>query len=231
MSSIDVVDNIHCANIHLESTSVPVYWVQDTLKHDRTLAEVTTRDLMIGGGSGEHPALHIKNADLLPLWLLLQHISCDDNEENLLSIAEDLELMYVEKLKSRAKSEAEIINIIDFPYNNDNFMCIADWPLSTLAQVETCYKKTKVKDNISNYSETSLLVSIATFVMFDMPKQFFENDVYKLMEKSKIIFKDSSISTVFNFSLPLNSQKMGRVIKDGKVIWGYSLNDYLNQNN
>ena len=226
MSSIDVVDNVHCANLHLENSNIPIYWVQSVLKHDRTKCDVTPKDLMVGGGSGEHPALHIKNADLLPLWLLLRNM---ENEDCSLSNAESLELMFFDKLKSRAKTTMEQKNYEDFPYQFDNFMCIADWSLSTLGKVENTFIQSPIKDELSSYAEVSLLVSLAIFVMFDMPKQFFEDDEYEIMENLKKINKNNYLS-MFTISSPLNSQKMGRTIKNGKVIGGYSLTDYCSIN-
>lgn len=227
MSSIDSVDNVHCADIHFNDTILPIYWVQNNLYHDRTGEIVCPKDLMVGGGSGEHPALHIKNADLLPLFLLLKHIENTNDFD--VEFFDQLELTYIEKLKSRTEDQEEKKLYEDYCYSYEIFMCIADWPISTLSEVQINFKKLNTKDCFVNSAEMAILISLANFIVFDMPKQFFEEDIYDIINDNKEIYT-KNYCRMFHFSSPLNSQKMGRVIKNGKVFWGYSLLDYVKLN-
>jgi hypothetical protein len=233
MSSIDTVDNVHCANLHLVDSMVPVYWVLQETEHDRTGCVVTIHDLMIGGGSGEHPALHIRNADLLPLWLVAD---TDSAELELEFIGQSVEDFYMKKLFSRASSEHELKIFESYPNINDNFMCIADWPLSTLYEVEKSYRKAKKEnknlknsDNMANSSESSLLRDIALFVFYQMPEQFFEKDVWLAIKQLRGAYLQEvyDLVRVNHFSHPLLNSSSGKIIRDGKACWGYSLHDYI----
>lgn len=224
MSSIDSASSVHCANVHLKSSIIPVYWVITPLEHDTTSNEITKRDLVIGGGSGEHPMLQIQNADLLPLWLMSYGMMEDE------PVVNACEEIYMSKMLERIQHEEDKKTFTNYPHVFNNFYCFSEWPLSTTSKIQKCYekaKKTKGKSYLANSAEAAFLMDIAIFVMFDMPQEFLEDDVYRTMKDHEESLWQHDIVRISHFSRPLKSSKMGKIIKEGKAVWGYDLEDYL----
>jgi hypothetical protein len=227
MSSIDSADNIHCANVHIDDIILPVYWVITPLEHDVTSAPITKRDLVIGGGNGEHPMLQIRNADLLPLWLMSR-----DDIRDVEGVFKECEDLYFSKIMERLEdSEKETFKNY-FPHAFEYFYCPSEWPLSSSSKIQKSYeveeKSRRDKEMfLAKNAETAFLIDIAIYVMFDMPTFFFEEDVYRVIPHYKTEFKAYNFSRITHFSRPLKSSALGKVIINGTAWWGYDLDKYI----
>lgn len=224
MSSIDSADNIHCANLHVNKLTVPVYWVVSKLHHDMTDNIVKKTDLLLGGGSGEHPMMQIFNADLLPLWLLTYNNEFHDSYD------ETLVEFYKNKMKQRI--DEKNWEIFDYsPFAHQHFVSFEDWPLSSLFDIEQAYRnieKSNDLSHLSSNSENAFLTDLALFILHDMPEEFFEPDILKkvksIQDSDAELYK---IARMCQFSRPLKSQRMGKINHNGKTIWQVDLDDYF----
>jgi hypothetical protein len=226
MSHVDTSTNVHCANIHINDTILPIYWCLTEIKHEDTNEVIKRTDLLVGGGSGEHPALHIKNADFLPVWLANHNLNYSDEETVFINDKEVNSYDFLEKIFK----DREIVT--HYPSSYSNFMNISNWSIKSLSEIqkvvdkETAISSESEKKKIS-VAEEEFLASIATFILYEMPDNFFSEEVFEFVKD----FRHSDASYVkknlFYISYPLNHLKSGKTIKNERAIWGFSLADYL----
>lgn len=237
MSAIDTMTHAHVATFF----NLPVYWVfeegdlsQLTDKMSDSDKKINQYFLSIGGGSGEHPALIINNdAVLFKFFSNIEEIAEPD-----LMDSEDQHFDYkmyklVESITDKYEDKAN-------KYQNVNEeMCYYtidqnQWPLETFIRINDKMKSKRNKDDLAK----KIMDAAALFIIYEMPlehciedKQLVEfAQMYKSNKWSNIVDYKQMYDKFVGFTGVLNCQKSGKIIRDNKVVWGYSLNDWLKDN-
>ena len=202
MSIIDSYDHAHVAQFF----DLPIYWVLE----ETTQADLTGRDeplnmnyLCIGGGGGEHPALVVNNDEVV--FRLLKEL---DTEEN-----------------------SDLSRLIDDLYHKYDYgrsiIDQNDWPLESFIRIADKFNKSKIQ------LTDKIIYAIALFIIYEMPLEYCLKDS-KLVEASKMILNGVPLSNDISacwdaINGVLECQKVGRLTRNGNVIWGYGLNDWRNE--
>jgi hypothetical protein len=217
MSSIDSLEHAHVANFF----GLPIYWVLE----ERPLTYLTGSTevinqyyLSIGGGSGEHPALIIKN-DAVVYQLIRKLVNLEDVVDG----SYDHELIsYAEQLQYQMITDDELYNLRHWCIDQN------EWPLETFIRVNKQFDdelEVPLVDKISH--------AIALFIIYEMPLEVCLKDK-RIVELAKMIRsnrweKALPVEVVRYMSVVsglLQCEKMGKVIRNGQVVWGYSLTDW-----
>lgn len=206
MSAIDSLINVHIGNMEISpSYHIPLYWVQE--EENNIDYSINPQDICIGGGSGEHPMLLIKNACFLPLYLsalyLFKKYNIDDNESE----------EYINKISKEFNNE--------FSLDYTDFLNINDWDLSTWYKV---MNSSKINTEEITF-EVELLTSLSFFLIENMPKDFFDEkslDIYfKYQRDIEFTFQN-----FISFKTCKTEKSTGKNLIKGNVKWGYSLDEY-----
>jgi hypothetical protein len=221
MSSIDSLEHTHVAKFF----GLPIYWVleENPLSYlididDDTTEVINQYYLSIGGGSGEHPALVIKN-DAVVYQLIRKLVDLEDVDDG----SYDHELIsYAEQLQEQMITDDELYNLRYWRIDQN------EWPLETFI---------RVNKQFDDDSEVSLLDKIshamALFIIYEMPIEACLKD-QRIIELAKMIrsnewekaLPQEIVKYLSAVSGLLEYEKMGKVIRNGQVVWGYSLNDW-----
>jgi hypothetical protein len=221
MSSIDTLEHAHVAKFF----GLPIYWVleEKPLSYlididDDTTEVINQYYLSIGGGSGEHPALVIKN-DAVVYQLIRKLVDLEDVVEG----SYDHELIsYAERLQEQMITDDELYNLRHWRIDQN------EWPLETFIRVNKQFdddSEFPLVDKISH--------AIALFIIYEMPLEVCLKD-QRIIELAKMIrsnrwekvLPNEVVKYMSAVSGLLNFEKMGKVIRNGQVVWGYSLNDW-----
>ena len=221
MSSIDSLEHAHVAKFF----GLPIYWVleEKPLSYlididDDTTEVINQYYLSIGGGSGEHPALVIKN-DAVVYQLIRKLVDIEDVDDD----SYDHQLIsYAEQLQFQMIADDELYNLRYWRIDQN------EWPLETFI---------RVNKQFDDDSEVSLLDKIshamALFIIYEMPLEACLKD-QRIIELAKMIrsnkwekaLPQEIVKYLSAVSGLLEYEKMGKVIRNGQVVWGYSLNDW-----
>lgn len=228
MSAIDTLNHAHVGNF----CGIPIYWVIEEGRLESLTNRVEDRDkiinknyLSIGGGSGEHQALIVNN-DALVYQFLGNFVDSETLPEGF-----EKELVeFAEKIQDRFLEENdEYIEFLQYWDIDQN-----QWPLETFVSVNNSFKNIELSDFLAGKIKDAL----ALFIIYEMPIEHCLKDsnlveIAKKLRSSKWekAFDNKIVSYLTVFNGVLNSQKYGKVIRDNKVIWGYSLTDWLLENN
>jgi hypothetical protein len=222
MSSIDTLEHDHVGKFF----DLPVYWPleEKPLDYltdlDEDIDEVINQYyLSIGGGSGEHPALIINNDavvfNLARKFVDIEDVAPDSYDHALISFSNKLwDLCY--------KGDNYLYFHLRKWYINQN-----EWPLETFIRVNKQFdddSKVSLLDKISH--------AIALFIIYEMPLEACLKD-QRIIELAKMIRSNKwekalpqEIVKYFSaVSGLMECEKMGKVIRNDQVVWGYSLND------
>jgi hypothetical protein len=221
MSSIDTLDHAHVAKFF----ELPIYWVLEEkplsylidLDEDTT-AVINQYYLSIGGGSGEHPALIIKN-DAVVYQLIRKLMDLEDVVDS----SYDYELIsYAEQLQEQMITDDVIYGLRNWRIDQN------DWPLETFI---------RVSKQFDDDSEVPLVDKIchamALFIIYEMPLEDCLKE-QRIVEFAKMIrsnrWEKALPSEIVKYmsavSGLLKCERMGKVIRNGQVVWGYSLDDW-----
>lgn len=233
MSAIDTLTHAHVGYF----CDLPIYWVFEEGK----LGSLTDQSndyekvinqyyLSIGGGSGEHPALIIKNDAVIYHFMKsieeIEEAEIDANESDkfdydMFLLSEKIQNKILDRDNDYKDVKEEICEwMID---KNQ-------WPLNTFVNVA------KVYESVDEDLETIIMNAMALFIITEMPLEKVVQDE-DLLEFAKMVksyrwnkaFKHEMMAQTFKgFKGVLNCQKYGKIIRDSKVIWGYSLSDWMN---
>lgn len=238
MSAIDTLTHAHVANFF----NLPVYWIfeEGELSHltDKLIDDdkkINQYFLSIGGGSGEHPALIINNDAVL--FHFLSHVEeisepdMLDSEEHkfdyqMYQLSEKIKDKYFDK-QGDYKNINEEICYWDIDKNQ--------WPLNTFVRIS---EEMKSDNNDRTSLEDKIIDAAALFIIHEMPLEHCVQDadliefakMYKSNQWSKVIDYKQICDKFVGFTGVLNCHKYGKIIRDNKVVWGYSLNDWLKDN-
>jgi hypothetical protein len=221
MSSIDSLEHTHVAKFF----GLPIYWVleEKPLSYlididDDTTEVINQYYLSIGGGSGEHPALVIKN-DAVVYQLIRKLVDLEDVDDG----SYDHELIsYAEQLQEQMITDDELYNLRYWRIDQN------EWPLETFI---------RVNKQFDDDSEVSLLDKIshamALFIIYEMPIEACLKD-QRIIELAKMIrsnqwekaLPQEIVKYMSAVSGLMECEKMGKVIRNGQAVWGYSLNDW-----
>jgi hypothetical protein len=221
MSSIDTLEHAHVAKFF----GLPIYWVleEKPLSYlididDDTTEVINQYYLSIGGGSGEHPALVIKN-DAVVYQLIRKLV---DLEEVVDGSYDHQLISYAEQLQEQMITDDELYYLRYWRIDQN------EWPLETFIRVNKQFDdelEVPLVDKISH--------AIALFIIYEMPLEVCLKDK-RIIEFAKMIRSNRwenalpgevvrYMSTVGGL---LQCEKMGKVIRNGQVVWGYSLTDW-----
>lgn len=234
MSSIDTFSHVHVANFF----QMPVYWIVK----EGELINLTDDDndtgklinqyyLSIGGGSGEHPALIFSNDAVLFRFLCNvkeieepQENACEPNmfDYKLSQLASEIQDKYFDKAGKFSNINEEMC----YWKLNQN-----QWPLETFINIDKKFKQvSKSKENL----ERKMVEAVALFIINEMPLDHCIKDP-QLIEFAKMVrsnkwtraFKVKKMYEKFvGFTGVLNCQKYGTIMRDGKTVCNYDLNDW-----
>jgi hypothetical protein len=221
MSSIDSLEHAHVAKFF----GLPIYWVLEEkplsylIDIDEDTTEVINQYyLSIGGGSGEHPALIIKN-DAVVYQLIRKLVDLEDVVDG----SYDYELIsYAEQLQEQMITDDELYNLRYWRIDQN------EWPLETFIRVNKQFDdelEVPLVDKISH--------AIALFIIYEMPLEFCLKDK-RIIEFAKMIRSNrwenalpgEVVRYMSTVSGLLQCEKMGKVIRNGQVVWEYSLTDW-----
>lgn len=221
MSSIDSLEHAHVAKFF----GLPIYWVleEKPLSYlididDDTTEVINQYYLSIGGGSGEHPALVIKN-DAVVYQLIRKLVDLEDVDDG----SYDHQLIsYAEQLQEQMITDDVIYGLRNWRIDQN------EWPLETFIRVNTQFdddSKVSLVDKINH--------AIALFIIYEMPLEACLKD-QRIIELAKMIrsnrwekaLPQEIVKYLSAVSGLLEYEKMGKVIRNGQVVWGYSLNDW-----
>lgn len=236
MSAIDTFNHVHVANFF----EIPVYWVLkegklNSLTHNNQDEEkvINKYYLSIGGGSGEHPAL-ILNNDALVFNFLSNVLEIEKPIENDAEyylcdckIAQLTDEIHDKYFETDINHNYLYEDVCQLKFNQNQ------WPLETFIDINKNFKaNSKSKESL----KTKIIEAAALFIIYEMPLEDCIKDS-KLVEIAKMI-KSACWKSVFNvremrekfvgFTGVLDSQKCGKIDHDGDTVWGYSLNDWKN---
>jgi hypothetical protein len=224
MSAIDTMNHAHVGNFF----GLPIYWVLDESPLDYLTDEkddgskvINKKFLSIGGGSGEHPALIINNDAVIYRFLTNVEEAANLNEDFDIKLAK-----LAEELQEKAYEDGYFQSLLYWNINQNQ------WPLETFVKIHESFKKFEKEDSLIGKFQ----YAFALFIIYELPLEECIVDE-NLLEIAKMIrsnkwqkaFNSDVFSYLGAFSGVLNSQKYGKIIRDGNVVWGYSLNDYLNE--
>lgn len=221
MSSIDSLEHAHVAKFF----GLPIYWVleEKPLSYLIDIDDDTTEVInqyyhSIGGGSGEHPALVIKN-DAVVYQLIRKLVDLEDVDDG----SYDHQLIsYAEQLQEQMITDDVIYGLRNWRIDQN------EWPLETFIRVNTQFdddSKVSLVDKISH--------AIALFIIYEMPLEACLKD-QRIIELAKMIrsnkwekaLPQEIVKYLSAVSGLMECEKMGKVIRNGQVVWGYSLNDW-----
>ena len=220
MSSIDSLEHAHVAKFF----GLPIYWVLEEkplsylIDIDDTTEVINQYYLSIGGGSGEHPALIIKN-DAVVYQLIRKLVDIEDVVDG----SYDHELIsYAEQLQFQMIADDELYNLRHWHIDQN------EWPLETFIRVNKQFDdelEVPLVDKISH--------AIALFIIYEMPLEVCLKD-QRIIELAKMIRSNrwenalpgEVVRYMSTVSGLLQCEKMGKVIRNGQVVWGYSLTDW-----
>jgi hypothetical protein len=102
-----------------------------------------------------------------------------------------------------------------------------DWPLESFIRIADKFNKSKIQ------LTDKIIYAIALFIIYEMPLEYCLKDS-KLVEASKMILNGVPLSNDISacwdaINGVLECQKVGRLTRNGNVIWGYGLNDWRNE--
>jgi hypothetical protein len=221
MSSIDSLEHAHVAKFF----GLPIYWVleEEPLSYLIDINEDTTEVinqyyLSIGGGSGEHPALIIKN-DAVVYQLIRKLVDIEDVVDG----SYDHELIsYAEQLQEQMITDDELYNLRYWRIDQN------EWPLETFIRVNKQFDDDSEVPLVNKISH-----AIALFIIYEMPLEVCLKD-RRIIELAKMIRSNKwekalpreIVKYLSAVSGLLDYEKMGKVIRNGQVVWGYSLTDW-----
>lgn len=227
MSAIDTVDHVHAANMF----GMPVYWIIEkctmgsvTDFHDDENYEMDKNYVSLGGGGGEHPALIM---------------TIDGALLNLLSLIDIDELM----AQDLSKSDMDLLQKIDSFYEKtmdddidmDN-MNKNHWPAMAFVNMYLKMEKVYVNEMKDKSLEKKMNCALAMFVLNYMPLEHCieDNDLRHIAQKlliSDISFLNEDLMRSMEmFEVATKGNCAGKIIENGKVRWGYCLEDFRSDN-
>ena len=221
MSSIDSLEHAHVAKFF----GLPIYWVLEEkplsylIDIDEDTTEVINQYyLSIGGGSGEHPALIIKN-DAVVYQLIRKLVDLEEVVDG----SYDHELIsYAEQLQEQMITDDELYYLRYWRIDQN------EWPLETFIRVNKQFD-----DELEVPLVDKICYAIALFIIYEMPLEVCLNDK-RIVELAKMIRSNrwenalpyKVVRYMSTVSGLLQCEKMGKVIRNGQVVWGYSLTDW-----
>jgi len=145
---------------------LPVYLPLEDINGD---FQCTTRQLLIGGGSGEHPALIVKN----PLACVAMYL--DENKVEL-------------KLSNREEEELEALYKPYLSWETEEVLDFCEWDIKVYHEF---YKRCRTKRSLNSYRsyehisfERWLIMGFGEFFFFSMPQHAIE-----LIDKIDVKYK------------------------------------------
>lgn len=226
MSSIDTFEHAHVAKFF----DLPIYWVLEESSLD-TLTDrvddcefvINKHYLSIGGGSGEHPALIIQN-DAVVYNLIRKLADLEDVEPD----SYDFKLVeFAERLQEKMITDDELYTLRWWRIDQN------EWPLETFIRINSLFG-----DKSTLPLADKICHAMAMFIIYEMPlEDCLKNpDIIEIakMIRSNQWEKAVPIEVIECFGAVrglMSCEKMGKVIRNGQVVWGYSLSDWRRENN
>ena len=225
MSAIDTMDHAHVGNFF----DIQKYWVLEEAElkklteHPGCNEKINKFFMSVGGGSGEHPALILNNEAIVVKFLNnivddANHLKFNDMDYKIHELTE--------------KNQDHYLSLADdvYRWNLDQ----NQWPLEKFIHVnEEMNKKYKSKKSL----QTRMQDAFALFIIYEMPLNHCLKDP-QLIEVASLI-KTNEWTNVFSDPNILEryvgfeevTAKAGKVTRNHKTVFGYSLKDWKKETN
>lgn len=242
MSAIDSFEHAHVGNFF----DFPIYWVLNesmTNKLDHltdnqadTGKIINQYSLSVGGGSGEHPALIFNNDAALYQYLT----NIEEIDEPSINSTQAETLDY--KIYQLAKKIEDRYLDKENGYKNPHEFCYwtidqNQWPLEAFIHVSKQLEQSNSNSNLNHLAQ-HITKAIALFIIQEMPleqcvqdselielAQMYRTQMWeKAFDKKEEQFLQLGIATI------KDNQKSGKIIRNNQTVWGYSLQDWFNDN-
>lgn len=220
MSAIDTIEHAHVANFF----GIPVYWPLKNYPSSHLVDDsdgiIGKHTLIIGGGSGEHPAL-ILDMEKVVMEFIFDELY-DDYDSDTLSQDDKELLQQLDKVVALRKL---------LGHDRKRILDLNQWPIETFLDISK-----SLTDQPYRTIE-SIINTCAIFIICEMPiEECISNpDLLRLLftirdgKWEKLLQRDL-MKSFKGFSGVLNMSKCGQIMKRGMYRFGYSLNDWLNDN-
>lgn len=229
MSAIDCLDHVHAATFF----GMPVYWIIE----ERPMSTITDFEsdnnrnvnknyVSLGGGSGEHPALII-NIDGA-LFNLLSVIDTDELISNGLNEADEKLANQIDDYYHRNYDDERMMNLEYFDNNH--------WPAMTFVRMYEGIKNFYTSDMKNEELERQINCAVAMLILntFPLSHCIVDTELREIMQKisltEKTFFSKDLEKSIDMFEIALKGNSSGRILKNGQVHWGYSLEDFEKDN-
>lgn len=225
MSAIDTINHAHVGNFF----NIPIYWFLEEVKLSQLVGQDDTKKvnqffMSVGGGSGEHNALILNNEAILVKFLnnIKDEIKTEEfnkTDRQIFELTAKIQDDYV-------TNHADI-----YQFNLDQ----NQWPLETFIGVNEGFNKLYHSDESL---QVKLQNAFALFIIYELPlkyclknPQLVEVATLIRTDKWKSIFEDKDILEKYvGFEKVINKDKAGKITKENKTVWGYSLDDWKEDN-
>lgn len=243
MSAIDSFEHAHVGNFF----DFPIYWVLNesmtneldhlTDNQADTGKIINQYSLSVGGGSGEHPALIFNNDAVLYHYFL----GIEEIDEPSINATETETLDY-QMFQLAQKIENRYVDKENKYQNLNNEICYwtidqNQWPLEAFIHVSEKWAQSKPSNHFSHLAQ-HIAKAIALFIIQEMPleqcvqdselielAQMYRTQMWdKAFDKKEEQFLQLGIATI------KDNQKSGKIIRNNQTVWGYSLQDWFNDN-
>lgn len=232
MSAIDTVDHVHVG--FFNAGSIGIYWPLGKNKLSCITEETNDDDiiidnhcLLVGGGSGEHPAMHILN-DAAVYQFFAFGSSFDEPElENVSSKVKSF-FVKLDEIRDYYSSKYEDKDRAYWKFDKNQ------WPIETYLNISKMFKEHGLKI-LKDKTETLLIASIGAIIIEKMPIESIKDPLLKDLvidyQKNKDILKKYMPENYINklmlgFELPSEGLIFGRKFINGEIKSGYTIKDW-----
>lgn len=229
MSAIDCLDHVHAANF----LGMPVYWIIEE-RAMSTITDFQSDDnrivnknfISLGGGSGEHAALII-NIDGA-LFNLLSVIDTEGLISSGLSVSDEKLANQIDNYYELKCDDERMMSLEYFDNNH--------WPAMAFVRMYEGIKNFYSSDMKQEELERQINCAVAMLIISSFPLNHCVVDtelreiVQKLPLTEKSFFSEDLEKTMGMFEIMEKGKSAGRIMRNGTVSWGYSLEDFKQDN-
>lgn len=232
MSAIDTLEHAHVKNFF----GIPVYWVLQDEKLSKLIDNASEDKIInqfylsVGGGSGEHSALILNNDAVILNFLknINEPVGSNAIDRKIFALNEKIDEHYMSEELSDING-ATSMNLFRWQFDQNQ------WPLETFIEI---HREMSKIHTITTYLQETMMDAFAMLIIYNMPLKHCLHDpdlieIATLIKDNKwdSVLDAEKISTYLLAFENIEKHKNGKVIRNNEVVWGYSLEDWHNENN